>query len=345
LVSNADATGTGSSGTTSRPTPAKRLALSFATRSAIFTTAPRADQLDTNVAKNTASQADIAHILVGKKDFHRCDYYVLAATGANGQFCFNDGCQEKNMNAIDLKGRCAVVTGGASGIGFAIAQRFIASGAKVAIWDINAKAAVDASRALDGGEHVGIPVDVTSQESVDAATAATVKEFGRIDILVCSAGITGPNVTTWDYPVAEWRRVMEINVNGVFICNRAVVREMLKRDYGRVINIASIAGKDGNPNASAYSASKAAVIGLTKSIGKEVAKTGVRVNCITPAAVKTAIFDQMTREHIDFMLSKIPMARFGLVEEIAAMVAWLASEECSFSTGATFDVSGGRAVY
>ena len=249
------------------------------------------------------------------------------------------------MNTIDLKGRCAVITGGASGIGFAIAQRFVDSGAKVAIWDINAEAVVDASKALVGGEHVGLLVDVTKHESVDSATAATVKAFGRIDILVCSAGITGPNATTWDYPVDEWRRVLDLNINGVFLCNRAVVREMLKRDYGRVINIASIAGKDGNPNASAYSTSKAAVIGLTKSIGKEVAKTGVRVNCVTPAAVKTAIFDQMTQEHINFMLSKIPMARFGLVEEIAAMVAWLASEECSFSTGAVFDLSGGRAVY
>ena len=249
------------------------------------------------------------------------------------------------MNMIDLKGRNAVITGGASGIGLAIAQRFVASGAKVALWDINTKAAADAAKALPGGEHIGMQVDVTSHESVDGATAATVKAFGQIDILVCSAGITGPNATTWDYPVDEWRRVLDLNINGVFLCNRAVVREMLKRDYGRVINIASIAGKDGNPNASAYSTSKAAVIGLTKSIGKEVAKTGVRVNCVTPAAVKTAIFDQMTQEHINFMLSKIPMARFGLVEEIAAMVAWLASEECSFSTGAVFDLSGGRAVY
>jgi 3-oxoacyl-[acyl-carrier protein] reductase len=180
---------------------------------------------------------------------------------------------------------------------------------------------------------------------VQAATDATSAAFGRIDVLVCSAGITGPNTTVAEYPADAWRRVFDVNVHGTFLCDRAVVRKMLERDYGRVINIASIAGKEGNPNASAYSASKAAVIGLTKSLGKELAKTGIRVNCITPAAVKTAIFDQMTQQHIDFMLSKIPMARFGGVEEIAAMVAWLASEECSFSTGAVFDLSGGRAVY
>lgn len=171
------------------------------------------------------------------------------------------------------------------------------------------------------------------------------RQFGRIDILVCSAGITGPNVPTCDYPFADWRRVFDINVHGSFLCNRAVGRRMIAANYGRIVNIASIAGKEGNPNASAYSASKAAVIGMTKSLGKETAKTGVRVNCVTPAAVRTAIFDQMTQEHIDFMLSKIPIGRFGGVEEMAAMIAWLVSEECSFSTGAVFDLSGGRAVY
>jgi 3-oxoacyl-[acyl-carrier protein] reductase len=248
------------------------------------------------------------------------------------------------VNTIDLKGRCAVVTGGAAGIGLAVAQRFAASGARVALWDLDEAAAKAAAASLGDG-HLGIAVDVADEHSVQRATDATAAAFGRIDALVCSAGITGPNTTTWEYPPEAWRKVFEVNVHGTFYCNRAVVRKMLERDYGRVINIASIAGKEGNPNAPAYSASKAAVIGLTKSIGKETAKTGVRVNCITPAAVKTAIFDQMTQQHIDFMLSKIPMGRFGLVEEIAAMVAWLASEECSFTTGAVFDLSGGRAVY
>lgn len=251
------------------------------------------------------------------------------------------------MNAIDLKGRSAVITGGASGIGAAIARRLATSGARVAIWDIDPKAAKDLADTLPavGGAHLAVSVDVTNEASVADACARTIEGFGRIDILVCSAGITGPNTTTWLYEPAEWRRVMDVNVNGVFLCNRAVVQEMLKTDYGRVINIASIAGKDGNPNAPAYSASKAAVIGLTKSLGKETAKTGIRVNCITPAAVHTPIFDQMSQSHIDFMLSKIPMGRFGLVDEVAAMVAWMASEECSFTTGAVFDLSGGRAVY
>ncbi len=252
------------------------------------------------------------------------------------------------MNRIDLEGRCAVVTGGVSGIGLAICQRMAASGARVAVWDLAAQAASDAAASLPkagAGAHIGVPVDVASDASVAAAMADTVRQFGRLDIMVCSAGITGPNKVTWEYDPADWRKVMDVNVNGVFLCNRAAVPAMLANDYGRIVNIASVAGKDGNPNAPAYSTSKAAVIGLTKSLGKETAKTGVRVNCITPAAVRTAIFDQMTQQHIDFMLSKIPMGRFGLVEEIAAMVAWLASQECSFSTGAVFDLSGGRAVY
>jgi NAD(P)-dependent dehydrogenase (short-subunit alcohol dehydrogenase family) len=251
------------------------------------------------------------------------------------------------MNSIDLTQRCAVITGGASGIGAAIARRLASNGARVALWDLDLTAAQRLADSLPaiGGAHLAFAADVTDETSVQAACDRTMAGFGRIDILVCSAGITGPNATTWQYEPADWRRVMEVNVNGVFLCNRAVVREMLKTDYGRIINIASIAGKDGNPNAPAYSASKAAVIGLTKSLGKETAKTGIRANCIAPAAVKTALFDQMTQQHIDFMLSKIPMGRFGEVEEIAAMVAWMASEECSFTTGAVFDLSGGRAVY
>ena len=248
------------------------------------------------------------------------------------------------MNQLDFSGRTAVITGGAAGIGFAIAQRLIASGGRVSVWDRDAAALDKAKARLTAGTDMRV-VDVADAASVDAATQAAASALGRIDALVCSAGITGPNTTTWEYPVDAWRQVMEVNVNGVFLCNRAVVPVMLKQDYGRIVNIASVAGKEGNPNASAYSASKAAVIGLTKSLGKELARTGIRVNCITPAAVKTAIFDQMSQQHIDFMLSKIPMGRFGQVEEIAALVGWLCTEDCSFSTGAVFDVSGGRATY
>jgi 2-dehydro-3-deoxy-L-rhamnonate dehydrogenase (NAD+) len=247
------------------------------------------------------------------------------------------------MNQLDLKGRHAVITGGASGIGFAIAQRIIASGGSVALWDRNESAIQTATAAL-GAASRGVVVDVTNQASVQAAVQQTLKH-GNVDVLVNSAGITGPNMKVWDYPLADWEQVMAINVNGLFLCCREVVPHMRERNYGRIINIASVAGKEGNPNASAYSASKAAVIALTKSLGKELADTGVRVNCVTPAAVKTAMFDQMSQSHIDFMLSKIPMARFGTVEEVAAMVAWLATEECSFSTGAVFDLSGGRSTY
>ena len=247
------------------------------------------------------------------------------------------------MNQLDLKGRHAVITGGASGIGFAIAQRMLASGASVTLWDRDAAALKTAMASLGASSH-GVSVDVTNQASVQSAVQQTLK-FGNIDILVNSAGITGPNVKLWDYPVADWEQVMAINLNGVFLCCREVLPHMRGRNYGRIVNIASVAGKDGNPNASAYSASKAAVIALTKSLGKELADTGVRVNCVTPAAVKTAMFDQMTPEHIAFMLSKIPMARFGTVEEIAAMVSWLCTEDCSFSTGAVFDLSGGRSTY
>jgi 2-dehydro-3-deoxy-L-rhamnonate dehydrogenase (NAD+) len=248
------------------------------------------------------------------------------------------------MNQLDFKDRTAVVTGGAAGIGLAVARRLAASGARVALWDRDPAALAGALAQLPQGAR-SEAVDVADVSAVDRATQATAAAFGRIDVLVCSAGITGPNKPTWEYPVEDWKRVFDVNVHGLFYCNRAIVPAMQKNDYGRIVNIASVAGKEGNPNAPAYSSSKAAVIGLTKSLGKELAKTGIRVNCVTPAAVRTAIFDQMTQQHIDFMLAKIPLGRFGTVDEIAAMVCWLASEECSFSTGAVFDLSGGRATY
>jgi 3-oxoacyl-[acyl-carrier protein] reductase len=247
------------------------------------------------------------------------------------------------MNQLDFSGRTAAITGGAMGIGLAVARRLAASGARIALWDRDAAALAKAQAAL-GGDTLTQALDVADAAGVEAAAKATAAALGRIDALVCSAGITGPNTTTWDYPVDDWKRVFDVNVHGVFLCNKFVVPVMQQRDYGRIVNIASVAGKEGNPNAPAYSASKAAVIGLTKSLGKELAKTGIRANCVTPAAVRTAIFDQMTQQHIDFMLSKIPLGRFGTVEEIAAMVCWLASEDCSFSTGAVFDLSGGRAT-
>jgi len=248
------------------------------------------------------------------------------------------------MNELDFHGRTAVISGGAMGIGLAIAQRLVASGGRVSLWDRD-NDALEKAKALLGPRIDTRMVDVTNADAVDITAKAVVAALERIDALVCSAGITGPNTATWEYPVDAWRQVMEVNVNGVFYCNRAIVPTMLRFDYGRIVNIASVAGKEGNPNAPAYSASKAAVIGLTKSLGKELAKSGIRVNCVTPAAVKTAIFDQMTQQHIDFMLFKIPLGRFGTVDEIAALVAWLCTEECSFSTGAVFDLSGGRATY
>jgi NAD(P)-dependent dehydrogenase (short-subunit alcohol dehydrogenase family) len=248
------------------------------------------------------------------------------------------------VNQLDFRNRTAVITGGATGIGFAVAQRLSASGARVALWDRDAASLAKAQSALGAGTVVHT-LDVADAAAVAAAAAAAEAAMGRVDVLVCSAGIAGPNHTTWEYPLDAWRQVIDVNLNGLFYCNRAIVPVMQRHDYGRIVNIASIAGKEGNPTASAYSASKAGVIGLTKSLGKELAKTGIRVNCITPAAVRTAIFDQITQQHIDFMLSKIPMGRFGGVDEIAAMVCWLASEECSFSTGAVFDLSGGRATY
>ena len=248
------------------------------------------------------------------------------------------------MNQLDFAGRTAAITGGAMGIGLAVATRLVRSGARVALWDRD-PAALAAAKAALGADALTFELDVSDADAVARVTQATAAALGRIDVLVCSAGITGPNVPLADYPVADWKRVFDVNVHGVFLCNRAVVPHMQQQDYGRIVNLASVAGKEGNPNASAYSASKAAVIGLTKSLGKELAKSNVRVNCVTPAAVRTAIFDQMTQQHIDFMLSKIPLGRFGTVDEIAGLVCWLASEECSFSTGAVFDLSGGRATY
>ena len=248
------------------------------------------------------------------------------------------------MNQLDLAGRHAVITGGAAGLGFAIAQRLLASGASVTLWDLDRQALAQAAGAL-GGPVQTVAVDVGQHASVVAALQQTVVQTPAIDVLVNCAGITGPNVKVWDYPPEQWQQVIQVNLTGLFHCCREVVPLMRQRNYGRIVNIASVAGKDGNPNASAYSASKAAVIALTKSLGKELADTGVRVNCVTPAAVKTAIFEQMTPEHIAFMLSKIPMGRFGTPEEVAAMVGWLCTEECSFSTGAVFDLSGGRSTY
>ncbi|HEY2247217.1 MAG TPA: SDR family NAD(P)-dependent oxidoreductase [Bradyrhizobium sp.] len=248
------------------------------------------------------------------------------------------------MNKIDLNGRTAVVTGGAQGFGRAITERFVASGAKVAIWDHD-KALADKTAQTVGNAVSAFKVDVTDSAAVEKIRDDTLKAFGKIDILVNNAGIAGVNKTVWETDLDEWRKVLRINLDGPFICCKAIVPTMLQQSYGRIINIASIAGKEGNPNAAHYSASKAGVIALTKSLGKELAAHNILVNAVTPAAAKTAIFDQMTQAHIDFMLSKIPKNRFVLVEELAAMVAWLASEDCAFSTGAVFDISGGRATY
>jgi 3-oxoacyl-[acyl-carrier protein] reductase len=247
-------------------------------------------------------------------------------------------------NHIDLSGRSAVVTGGAQGFGRAIAQRFAASGAGVAIWDRDMGLAEKTAAEL-GERVVAVDCDVTEPAAVAEACAATVRRLDRIDILINNAGIAGKNAKTWDTDVEEWRKVMGINLDGPFICSRAVVPLMIARNYGRIVNIASIAGKEGNPNAAHYSASKAGLIALTKSLGKELAGYDIAVNAVTPAAARTAIFDQMTQEHIDFMLSKIPRSRFVAVDEVASLVAWLASAENSFATGAVFDISGGRATY
>ncbi|MGO4326997.1 SDR family NAD(P)-dependent oxidoreductase [Cupriavidus sp. 2TAF22] len=248
-------------------------------------------------------------------------------------------------NRYDFSGRHAVVTGGAAGIGLAVAQRLAEGGASISLWDSNAAALEAAGAAFGKARPHLLCVDVAKADQVDAARDATLRAAGAVDILVTSAGITGANTTTWEYPVEEWDRVMEINLRGTFLCCRALAPQMRARGYGRIVTIASVAGKEGNPNASAYSASKAGVMALTKSLGKELAQSGVTVNCITPAAVQTGMFAQMTQQHIDYMLSRIPMGRFGKVEELAALVSWLASSECSFSTGAVFDISGGRATY
>ena len=248
------------------------------------------------------------------------------------------------MNRIDLDDRVAAVTGGAQGIGLAIARRLAASGAKVALWDIDAALLKTAASGLVPPA-LPVRMDITRPEDAERAVAETEARLGPISILVNSAGVAGQNTTVDAYPVDEWRRVIDINLNGTFYANRAVAAGMKARNYGRIVNIASIAGKEGNPNASAYSASKAGVIALTKSLGKELAGHDIAVNCITPAAARTRIFEQMTQEHIDYMLSKIPRARFVEVDEIAAMVAWMVSKENSFTTGAVFDLSGGRATY
>jgi 3-oxoacyl-[acyl-carrier protein] reductase len=250
------------------------------------------------------------------------------------------------MNQLDLKGRVAVVTGGAQGIGYAVAERMLRSGATVVLWDINEaqlrRAAADLGALGTVDTRV---VELTEDDAVQAAAQAAMDAHGRIDALVNSAGITGGNGLTWELPPETWRRVIEVNLVGCYLTCRAVVPHMLKAQYGRIVNIASVAGKEGNPNASHYSASKAGLIGLTKSLGKELAKSGVLVNAVTPAAAKTPIFDSMKQEHIDFMLSRIPMGRFLQVDEAAAMIAWLSTADCAFSTGAVFDLSGGRATY
>ena len=250
------------------------------------------------------------------------------------------------MNQLDMKGRVAVITGGAQGIGYAVAERMLRSGAVVALWDVNEEQLQKAAATLKLLGTVSIDVvELTDEAAVGAATSAVVTRHGRLDALVNSAGITGGNAPTWELAPDVWRRVIEVNLIGSYLTCRAVVPQMLQQGYGRIVNIASVAGKEGNPNASHYSASKAGLIGLTKSLGKELATTGVLVNAVTPAAAKTPIFDSMKPEHIEFMLSKIPMRRFLQVDEAASMITWLATEDCAFSTAAVFDLSGGRATY
>ena len=249
------------------------------------------------------------------------------------------------MIQFDLKNRVAVITGGAQGFGFSIAERFIQSGAIVIIWDLDEEAAKKAKEKLKSDNFSYQILDVKSPDQIEQNLKEVVKKFNKIDIFINNAGIAGLNTTVAKYPLDEWNKVINLNLNSVFYCCKAVVPIMEKNNYGRIVNISSIAGKEGNPNASAYSSSKAGVIALTKSLGKELAQKSISVNCVTPAAAKTRIFDQMTQEHIDYMLSKIPRNKFAKVEELASLVAWLASEENSFSTGAVFDLSGGRATY
>lgn len=248
------------------------------------------------------------------------------------------------MNRYDMDGQVAVVTGGAQGIGFAVARRLATSGARVAIWDVEGPLAEHSAAELGDGAR-SFAVDVTDFDAVRAATRDTLTAFGRIDALVTSAGIAGMNATVIDYPVEEWRRILDVNLNGTFYCCKCVLPAMVKQNYGRVVLIASIAGKEGNPNAAAYSASKAGVIALAKSLGKEHAAQDIAINCVTPAAARTRIFDQMTQEHIAYMLSKIPRGRFLELDEAASLIAWLCTRENGFSTGAVFDLSGGRATY
>jgi 3-oxoacyl-[acyl-carrier protein] reductase len=249
------------------------------------------------------------------------------------------------MNNLDLKNRTAIITGGAQGFGFAISKRLIQSGAKVIIWDIDEATAKKAEKEIDSKNFSYQIVDVTDFDKIEKAIKDLEKDFGKIDIFVNNAGMTGMNAKVWEYPIAEWKKVIELDLNSAFYCCKAIVPHMIKNNYGRIVNIASIAGKEGNPNASAYSSAKAGVIGLTKSLGKELADKNIAVNCVTPAAAKTRIFDQMTEEHINYMLSKIPRNRFAKVDELASLVCWLSSEENSFSTAAVFDLSGGRATY
>ena len=249
------------------------------------------------------------------------------------------------MNNLDLKDRVAIITGGAQGFGLAISKRIIQSGGKVVIWDIDEIAIESALKEINSKDLSFKKIDVTNFVEIEKALLETENELGKIDLFVNNAGITGMNAKVWDYPLDEWKKVIELDLNSTFYCCKAVVPHMIKNNYGRIVNIASIAGKEGNPNASAYSTAKAGVIGFTKSLGKELADKNIAVNCITPAAAKTRIFDQMTQEHIDYMLSKIPRNRFAKVDELASLVCWLLSEENSFTTAAVFDVSGGRATY
>ena len=249
------------------------------------------------------------------------------------------------MNKYNFKNRIAVVTGGAQGFGLAITKRIIQSDGKVVIWDIDKDAIEKAKKEINSDNFSFQLVNVTDFKAIEASVKELEKKFGKIDIFVNNAGITGMNAKVWDFPLEEWKKVIELNLNSTFYCCKAIVPHMIKNNYGRIINIASIAGKEGNPNAGAYSTSKAGVIGLTKSLGKELADKNIAVNCVTPAAAKTRIFDQMTDEHINYMLSKIPRNRFAKVDELASLVCWLASEENSFSTAAAFDLSGGRATY